>query len=205
MSAPPSPDVRTRILAEATRMFAARGYDGTAIQDIAAAVGITRPTLVYHFGSKEQLRQEVLATLLAHWKDELPRVLAAATTGSDRFRSAIDAVLSFFRADPDRARLLVREMLDRPGEMSALFEAHLQPWTSLLTDYIRAGQAEGRTRAAVDPEAYLMLVVNLAISTVASGAATGHLLRDPVSEERQLAELVRVARTSLFNDRPPGA
>jgi TetR/AcrR family transcriptional regulator len=195
------PDVRTRILEEATRLFASRGYDGTSIQEIALAVGITRPTLVYHYGSKEQLRNEVLATMLSRWRDELPRVLAAATTGSDRFRSALDALISWFRAEPHRARLLVREMLDRPDEMIALFRAHLQPWTSLITDYVRRGQAEGRVRPGVDPEAYVLQILTAVIATVATGSATRHVVADAPDLDRQLAELHRVARTSLFNER----
>lgn len=194
-------DVRTRILLEATKQFAARGYEGTSIQQIAEVVGITRPTLVYHFGSKDQLRREVLDQLLAHWKDDLPRVLAAATTGSDRFRSALGVLVAFFRADPDRARLLSREMLDRPEEMTTLFAEHLQPWTALLTDFIQRGQHEGRLRD-VDPEAYVLTILHAVIGTVATGSATAHILRDPPDLDRQLDELVRIARTALFNDRP---
>jgi AcrR family transcriptional regulator len=194
-------DVRTRILEEATRLFASRGYDGTSIQEIALAVGITRPTLVYHYGSKEQLRNEVLGTMLSRWREELPRVLAAATTGSDRFHSALAALISWFRADPHRAALLVREMLDRPEAMVELFRAHLQPWTSLITDYIRRGQAEGRVREGVDPEAYVLQILNTVIATVATGEATRHVLAEPPDAGRQLDELHRIARTSLFNER----
>jgi AcrR family transcriptional regulator len=202
MSADPAQrDVRTRILSEATHLFAERGYDGTSIEEIARAAGVTRPTLVYHFGSKAELRDQVLDGLLSHWRDELPRLLAAATTGSDRFQSAFDALASFFRADPARARLLVREMLDRPEAMTALFRAHLQPWTQLVVDYIRRGQDEGRIRAAVDPEAYVIGLLGAIIATTGS-SGTRDILRDPPGLERELAELQRIARTSLFNDRP---
>lgn len=208
MSTAPEPsDVRSRILTEATRLFAARGYEGTSIQQVAEAAGITRPTLVYHFKSKEGLRQAVLEQLLSHWRDDLPRALAAAQTGTDRFRSALDAVLSFFRDAPDRARLLSREMLDRPDQMTALFAEHLQPWTSLITDYIRRGRAEGRIREGIDPEAYVVQILHAAIGVIATGGATQHILRDPPSAERQLSELFRIAKVSLFKDRPhdPGA
>ncbi len=195
-------DVRTRILREATRQFAAKGYEGTSIQQIAQSVGITRPTLVYHFGSKDALRREVLEQLLAHWKDDLPRVLQAATTGSDRFRNATGALLSFFHDDPDRARLLTREILDRPEEMKDLFAEHLQPWTALITDYIRRGQQEGRLREHADPESYVLLLLHAVIATVATGGSTRHILRDPPGLDQQLDELMRIARTSIFNDRP---
>ena len=50
----------SEILEHATRLFAERGYDGTTLQDIADAIGITRPGLYNYISSKEQL----LATLL---------------------------------------------------------------------------------------------------------------------------------------------
>jgi TetR/AcrR family transcriptional regulator len=193
-------DVRTRILQEATRQFAERGFDGSPIEDIARAAGVTRPTLVYHFGSKALLRDEVLSTLLSHWREELPTLLRAATTGSDRFRSAFEALASFFRQDPARARLLIRELLDRPQAMAELFHLHLQPWTQLITDYIRQGQLEGRIRPSVDPEAYILQVLNAVISTTAA-TATHHVLSQPPDLDRQLAELQRIARVSLFNER----
>lgn len=195
-------DMRSRILSAATRLFATRGYDGTSIQAIAEAVGITRPTLVYHFGSKDQLRSEVLEAMLGRWRDELPARLQAATSGSDRFRSAVDALLSFFHADPHRARLLLREILDRPEEMATRFRDQLLPWTMLLTDYIRTGQAEGRIRREVDPEAYVLQFLNAAIGTIATGGVTRAVIAGNPDLERQLAELVRIARRSLFNDRP---
>lgn len=204
-STEPAPvDVRTRILLEATHLFASRGYDAVSIEEIARSAGVTRPTLVYHFGSKVELRAEVLDALLSHWRNELPRLLAAATTGSDRFRSAFEALASFFRADPARSRLLMREMLDRPDDMAALFRAHLQPWTALIVEYVRTGQGEGRIRAGVDPEAYVLQVLNLVIATTGAGTGTSHVLHDPPDIDRQLAELQRIARTSLFNDRPDG-
>ncbi len=197
----PAPDVRTRILEVATRLFATRGFDGTAIQDIAEEVGITRPTLVYHFGSKEGLRDEVLDRMLGHWQDELPAVLAAATTGKDRFRGGVRALLSFFRADPHRARLLVREILDRPEAISARFERHLRPWTPLLVEYVARGQAEGRVHPGVDAEAWLLQLLNAAVGTLATGAVTAAMFADQPDLDRQVAELVRIAESSLFRTR----
>ena len=58
--------------------FARDGVDGTSLQVVADAVGIRKPSLLHHFPSKTALRDAVLDELLAHWKDDLPRAMAAA-------------------------------------------------------------------------------------------------------------------------------
>lgn len=204
MNAPAPPDVRTRILAEATRLFAQRGFEGASIQAVASAVGIRKPSLLYWFPSKDALRDAVLEQLLSHWKDDLPRALAASSSGKDRLHSSLSALMEFFRQDPCRATLLVREMLDRPDAMRDLFRAHLQPWTRLVTDTIRMGQETGRVHADLDPEAWVMQLVTMAVGTIATGPVTAAMLAgaEDATVERQLHELVRIARTSLFNARP---
>src|SRR5688500_17820107 len=108
-------DVRTGIVQAATRLFAAHGFDGTAVQDIADAVGVSKPAVLHHFPSKEHVRQAVLDSILAHWNGTLPRLLLAATASADRFDAVFGELHSFFAADPDRARVVMREVLDRPA------------------------------------------------------------------------------------------
>ena len=200
-------DVRQRILDQATRLFASRGFDGTSVQAIAEAVGIRKPSLLYHFRSKDALRQGVLDQMLSHWKDELPKVLNAASTGKDRFATGLGAVTSFFVADPNRARLVVREMLDAPESVQRLLDEHFRPWTSMIADYIRTGHEAGSIRRDVDPESWIVQVVTMCIGTIAVGDVTSALVRRGGDGQRpavheQMTELVRIARKSLFNTRP---
>jgi TetR/AcrR family transcriptional regulator len=101
---------------------------------------ITRPTLVYRFGSKDGLRTAVLEAVMAHWRDELPRIMAAASSDGPTIDSLLGALFSFFRADPARARLLLREMLDRPEPMSELLRKTVQPWTLMINQAVCMGQ-----------------------------------------------------------------
>ena len=79
-------DVRAATVAAAMRLFAAHGFEGTALQDIADAVGVTKPAVLHHFPSKEHVRQAVLDAILSHWNEALaapaPRGHRRATTAS---------------------------------------------------------------------------------------------------------------------------
>lgn len=191
-----------RILQEATRLFAARGFDGVSLQEIADAVGITKQSLLYHYPSKDVLRRSVLEHMLERWGDVLPKLLRAATAGQGQFDAVAKETVDFFAADPDRARLLVREVLDRPEEMAELIATRVRPWTALVCGTIRRGQAEGRLHADVDPEAYVACAINLILGTLATSRCLGALAPEGKSADEMLArhiqEVLRVAKTSLF-------
>lgn len=198
--------VRERIVEQATRLFAERGFDGVSLQSIADAVGVRKPSLLYHFPSKDALRDEVMDRMLGHWEKELPRILAAAQTGKDRFKSGLGALVTFFTDNPDRARLVVREMLDQPGKVRDILGDQFQPWTRMITDYIRMGQQAGSVRVDVDPEGWVTQVVTMVIGTAACGPVTGSLVRRANGAtptlRSQIDELVRISSRSLFNTRP---
>lgn len=46
---------RKQILTEAGKLFAARGFEGASMREIAAATGLLSGSLYYHFASKEEL------------------------------------------------------------------------------------------------------------------------------------------------------
>jgi TetR/AcrR family transcriptional regulator len=208
----PQQDMREQILDAATRQFGESGYDGTSLQGIAAAVGIKKPSLLYHFGSKEVLHQAVLRRLFLHWQEVMPRLLQVATRGSGagpaRFDAVVGEILSFFRDDANRARLLVREILDRPYALRVLMVEHVSPWVTILEGYIRRGEAEGVIRRGVDARAYMAQVIQLMINGLACEAVIGGLLGEELAAQERLdrlvAETIRMARVSLFVDAASG-
>ena len=204
-------DVREAILNASTKLFAERGFDATPLQAIADVVGIRKPSLLYHFPSKEELRQAVLEQLLSHWSEVLPRLLmAAAQDGMARFDRVVEELLDFFAADPDRARLLVREALDRPSEMRTYLSQFVRPWIDLVAEYIRKGQRTGEISPDVDPESYVVQVVSLVLAGFATADCLGVVLVEGDEAVRSVhprhtIELVRIMKSSLFSSRAESA
>lgn len=195
--------VRQAALDAARRLFAERGFDGTAIQDVADAVGVTKQAVLHHFSSKDELREAVLGALLAHWGTRLPGLLAGASGGYDRLQAVFGELLRFFCGEPSWARLVVRELLDRPGPARERLRSDVRPWIDLVASYVRAGQAAGRLREDADAEAWALEMLQLTLF----GAATHAVLAGALSgaaEQRLAEELTRIARSSLFAARRQG-
>jgi len=192
-------DVRTKILDEATRLFAARGFEGTSVQAIAEAVGVRKPSLLYHFKSKEELRQAVLDQLLTRWNEVLPELLMAAAEG-DRFDGVLDAMADFFLEDPDRARLLVRETLDRPEDVRERLGRYVRPWVAVALSQLNEAQRDGHVWAKADLPAYVVHLVQLVVGSIAVMDTLVALLPEDAGDrrERLRAELQRMARAGLF-------
>jgi AcrR family transcriptional regulator len=60
----PVTDTRARIQQVARELFGEKGVQRTSLQDIAGRLGITKPALYYHFGSREELVRSILQPLI---------------------------------------------------------------------------------------------------------------------------------------------
>ncbi len=189
--------IRDQVIEVASRLFAAKGFDATPLQDIADEVGVTKQAVLHHFPTKEHVRKGVLESILAHWRDELPRLLLSATASDERFDSVLDEVYKFFAASPERARFIVREALDRPAEARDMLRA-IAPMLRGIGGYIRNGLTD--TSDGIDPDAYVLHVMQMIIGAAAVADVTTTMLGDR-GQDRYDREMARIAKASLFGRR----
>ena len=142
-----SEDKRARILAEALTVFAEKGYEGASLAAIARAADITKPGLLHHFGSKEELFVAVLDE-----RDRLSEEFGFSPAGPD-MRSVLDAFCGVVAGNVEaiEGTALFTAMTgavvtaDHPAH--AWFADHLARAVTTLASAFEHGKREGVLRS----------------------------------------------------------
>jgi AcrR family transcriptional regulator len=151
----PAPQRRAAILAAAEEVFAARGYHGAALDDIAQAAGISKALIYEHFASKRELHASLIN---AHVEEIFERLQANAATGppgEQRLRGGIDAFLSFVEEHREAWRALFRDAAD--PEVADVIERVQAQATAVIAALIAADpEAPHESQRAIEMHAALL-------------------------------------------------
>jgi len=137
---------RDIILDEALHCFAERGYEGTSLNDIAAEVGIRRPSLLHHFASKEALYGDVFERLLSEWLERLDTAIASPQAGWAKAELVLRAGFDLFADTPDYVRIMRREALDGGIHLGIDLSATLRPLFDKACSYFDDQMDQGTFR-----------------------------------------------------------
>ncbi|HWK25863.1 MAG TPA: TetR family transcriptional regulator [Solirubrobacter sp.] len=156
-----------RILEAARGEFARHGY-AARLQDIAEAAGLTHPTLLYHFGSKERLYAAVIEQAMLDWAAMTSRAVAAAPGGFERVAALVDAGMEFFATQHDFVIIWRREAIEGGGRLEDAMAEHMRPFLERADAFLRREISAGRLRDH-DPVELVQLIYG-AVSTYFSDA-----------------------------------
>ncbi|BAN02936.1 TetR/AcrR family transcriptional regulator [Ilumatobacter coccineus] len=134
---------REQILDAARECFAVAGYSGTSLNDIAAEVGIRRPSLLHHFASKDALYQEVFEQLLSDWFFRLADSIASPAKGLAKVEQVLDAGFGFFADNPAYVTLMRREAIDGGSHLGIDLAGVLRPMFDEAVLYFEREMAAG--------------------------------------------------------------
>ncbi|MFN3201429.1 MAG: TetR/AcrR family transcriptional regulator [Bradymonadia bacterium] len=110
-----SEETVVRVLRAAENTFGAHGYRGARLEDIAAAAGIQRPSLLYHFKSKERLYHSVLSKAFEQMAEVVQASVVIDQSPTECTDGVVTALLTFAEDHIGLVRTLAREMMDPQG------------------------------------------------------------------------------------------
>ncbi|WP_026406237.1 MULTISPECIES: TetR/AcrR family transcriptional regulator [Actinomadura] len=145
--APEEASVPDRLLAEATRLFAEKGFADASVQEIVAAAGVTKGAMYHYFGSKDDLLYEIYHRLLALQMGRLERIADGPGTAAERLRAAaVDVLETSFRHLDDFTVFFQSTHLLRRDRREAV-RAERRRYHERFRALVEEGQREGSFRA----------------------------------------------------------
>jgi AcrR family transcriptional regulator len=141
---------RAAVIRTAARAFDERGYHNTSLDDIAAALGVSKPTIYYYVPNKEQLLFECFRAGLEPIHAALLRAGQSPGTSRDRLREVIrDYALAIAS---EYGWCMVRaEHQDLGAELSAQVRALKSDIDRGIRQLLQAGIDDGSV-AVADPK-----------------------------------------------------
>lgn len=158
-ASPTAVDGRDRVLGHARDLFVERGFDGVSMQQIAAAAGLTKAAIYYHFRDKEDLFGHVIKREMEHACLVLDGVLAEEAPLRTHLERMAVASFGWFQSDFGR---LVGDLKHHvsPTRRAAI-GCDVDAPNLLVLPRIERAVAEGELRADLDPQLVVSLYFGL--------------------------------------------
>jgi TetR/AcrR family transcriptional regulator, cholesterol catabolism regulator len=192
MSAAATRELRELELQKQARFFfSSRGYEAASVQDIADALGITRPLFYYYFQSKEELLWRIIGELgdelLAQAREVIDADAAPVVILEKIIRLHAAALLS--NSEAFKIYFVERHTLTEEREL-AIRQGEVE-YLGTIADVVTAAQRAGDIRGG-DPQVLALLMTGLANSVLRWYSPEGDLGQD------ELCELIAQAAITGF-------
>jgi AcrR family transcriptional regulator len=131
-----------KVMQAALHLFVKQGIDGTTIQDIAKAAGVSEGALYRHFKSKDELAWHLFTTHLAEFTTQLFSAVLGQPTAEQRIRAFVSECFQAFEANQDLFTYLI---LSEHRELKKYPASQMHPG-HLMLKIIQDGQKAGAIR-----------------------------------------------------------
>lgn len=158
---------RARLFGVATELFGEKGFGATTVDEIAERAGVAKGTVYYHFGSKVELVEALIAEGLEPLERQMREVVAGTGSAREALEALVRAELAFIRDNRQFAKLVVTELWREDRVWRETLMLIRQRIVSVIREQVERGIAEGELRNDLD--------ANFAASAVFALTATAAL------------------------------
>ncbi|MFC4948770.1 TetR/AcrR family transcriptional regulator [Pseudonocardia sp. GCM10023141] len=139
--------VENEMYEHAIRLFAERGFAGTSLQDIADAMGMTRPALYYYVKSKDELLAKLAADVAGGSAVEMAELVARPDLDAvGKLRAIARMSVVRLARQPDRFLLLIRSEAELPAALAESYDDNRRAVLKTVADVIEQGIVAGQLR-----------------------------------------------------------
>lgn len=159
--------VQARLVAEAARLFAARGFDGVAVDEIVAAAGVNKRMVYHYFGNKEGIYRAAVNHVFGKLQILETKMIDSHSEKDGPvkgLRKLVSLYFSFHEAYPEFVRILQWENLNE-GRHLALEESGMSknPILEHLGKLLKEGASSGVFRKGLDAGLVLTSLIGLTV------------------------------------------
>jgi len=180
-------------LQQATELFWTKGYNGTSIDELTKATGLSRSSIYNTFGGKHELFVRSLRFYLDGQQRQLQHLGAKVKNVAERFRVMFQYAAEDILSDRMRKGCLMvnttTEMVNMDKEIADIAASNMEWMEGLFAEWIREGQAAGAIHTGFAPQA----LAKYLFSTYSGLKVTGQAK----PERKTLEEIVKVALSVL--------
>ncbi len=134
---------RERILQEAVTLFYERGFTGTTLDDIAAALGVTKPFIYTHFKSKVELLGAICLPTIEMSLEAAAKATASSGSATSRLRRLVTDFTGVVMRRQANIAVYFREEMHLDPAARAEIDAKRKEFDRILSSLLREGVASG--------------------------------------------------------------
>jgi AcrR family transcriptional regulator len=120
----------------AAELFAARGFAGSSIADVAAACGCAKSLIYHYFDSKEEILSDLLEEHVRALIAAAERALGSGGGAEERFRALVHALMALYVDAGAKHVLLLNELDSLPAKRRAAIVALERRLIALTADLL---------------------------------------------------------------------
>ncbi|VAW24732.1 Transcriptional regulator of pyrimidine catabolism (TetR family) [hydrothermal vent metagenome] len=147
---------REQILQAALEVFAAHGFRGSTLDQIADAAKMSKPNLLYYYSRKEDIHQTLIARLMETWLAPL-KTLDASGEPIEEICAYINRKLEMARDFPRESRLFANEILQGAPHIINMIEGELKQLVDEKAQVIEGWMMQGKLNKC-DPRHLLFAI-----------------------------------------------
>ena len=156
------PDPRQEILRTAARLFQQKGYDATSMNDVAAALKLSKGGLYHHFQSKDEILFHIMSHAMEITEERVIKVARRIEGAEERLRTLIRLHIQVVLSPEDREiTVMLHENHPLPPALRRKINARKKDYLVFVENLIAEVQRKHNSPSAVTPRAAAFALVGM--------------------------------------------